>query len=326
MRFLRLILTGLVALVVMIGGLLAALAILAAAFVTRLSGRRSVPRAHPGARPRPRRARVIRADDAIDDVSDTEGRAALTLLEHELDLVYSGKQLSDPVLDAFQQVVERYQIPKQYPSELLQGMQMDLSQKVYDSLAELHLYCYRVAGTVGLMMCHVLGVRNPVALRHAAHLGMAMQLTNICRDVVEDWHRGRLYLPQSLLSGLAPLLPRHRFPTEHKSAFARAVQKLLAEADRLYLSGDRGLSYLSARSAWAIAAARLVYSSIGGILQARGYDVTLGRAHVGATTKAWLVVRALYSSMLSLPKRLLTRAPEPPPIPLLRYPADVLPL
>ena len=96
---------------------------------------------------------------------------------------------------ALQYIVRRYGIPAHYASELIEGMAMDVRGIRYANLRELLLYCYRVAGTVGLMMSHVMGLRDESALKHAADLGIAMQLTNIARDVTEDASMGRIYLP-----------------------------------------------------------------------------------------------------------------------------------
>ncbi|HEY3592530.1 MAG TPA: squalene/phytoene synthase family protein, partial [Polyangiaceae bacterium] len=155
---------------------------------------------------------------------------------------------------------------------------------------------HRVAGVVGLMMCHVLGARGPSALRHAAHLGIAMQLTNICRDVVEDWERGRMYLPDDILSETgAPKLAAHLggpLERSHGPALAGALRKLLALADQYYCSGDAGLPALPSRAAFAVRAARLVYADIGRNLARRDFDVFAGRAVVSQTRKLTLVARA----------------------------------
>ena len=141
-----------------------------------------------------------RADDAIDLAPTGEHAAALARLRRELDAVYGGRPTGDAVLDAFGEVARACRIPRDYPAELLAGLEMDAAGTRYGSLAELGVYCYRVAGTVGLMMCHVLGLRHDRALPRAVHLGIAMQLTNICRDVAEDWQLGRLYLPADMLA------------------------------------------------------------------------------------------------------------------------------
>jgi phytoene synthase len=228
-----------------------------------------------------------RCDDAI-DLADVRARApALTRLERELDALLAGRPQRDPTLAAFQEVVRRRSIPERYPRELLEGMRMDVEGRRYATFAELEVYCFRVAGTVGLMMCQVMGVGDPRALRHAAHLGIAMQLTNICRDVAEDWRAGRLYLPRELLAddGARGALDG--------GAASRAVAVLLARAEAYYRSGDQGLAALRFRCAVAIRAARLIYSDIGRIIARRRHDVTAGRAFVSLGRKLWLALRGL---------------------------------
>jgi phytoene synthase len=171
----------------------------------------------------------------------------------------------------------------------------------YPSYATLLSYCFRVAGTVGLMMSHVMGVRDEAALRHAAHLGMAMQLTNICRDIAEDWQRGRLYLPDDLLHaagarGIRARLGDARLPIDAREPLARVTRELLGRAEGFYRSGDDGVSYLSWRSAIAVRTARLVYADIGRVILARGADPFAPRAVVSKARKWMLAFRALVST------------------------------
>jgi phytoene synthase len=146
------------------------------------------------------------------------------------------------------------------------------------------------------MMCHVLGLRDQRALVNAAHLGIAMQITNICRDVQEDWARNRLYLPGELLKedGLGSL--GDELGTElsrvHRAPLALTLERLLRIADFYYRSADRGLPALPPRAAWAIRSARLIYAAIGTELRRRGNDVFAGRAVVPLWKKASLVVLA----------------------------------
>ncbi len=273
-----------------------------------------------------------RVDDAIDLSTPAERPAALERLRAELRSLYAGEPQNEPVLQAFQQVALERGIPEHYPLELLEGMEMDVSGHRFEHMDELLLYCYRVAGVVGLMMSHVMGVSDAAALRRAAHLGMAMQLTNICRDVAEDWLLQRLYVPRALLAETgadwlstqvgtgAPLSAHARAP------LALATRHLLAEAERYYHSGGRGESALSWRCALAVRTARHVYAAIGTELARRRYDVLRGRAVVAGAVKLFHVGRALVQSLLELPRRLRTRAavvalPSP-----LRFPHDVLPL
>ena len=215
-----------------------------------------------------------RADDAIDLASRAEQPRALAGLRAELEAIYLQRGVDDPIAAAFARLVHARGIPRAYPEALLRGMQMDVLGAQYESFAELTTYAYRVAGTVGLMMCHVMGVRSERALLHAAHLGIAMQLTNIARDVHEDWQRGRLYLPRALcaMHGAAELhdaLPGP-LPVAAAPPIARATRAVLDRADRYYLSADQGLAYLSPHCAFAIRAARLIYAEIGAAL--RGAD------------------------------------------------------
>ena len=232
-----------------------------------------------------------RADDAIDEPAGDDPRASLTRLRRELATVYEGDQCEDPVLSAFQRVVIHRKIPLQYPCELLAGMEMDLSGYPYRTWQDTLLYCHRVASTVGLMMCHVLGVSDPRALGHAADLGIAMQLTNICRDVREDWQRGRLYLPNSLLErhgGHVPANGGAALQDVGTAALAAAVRSALSVADEFYESGRVGLRYLSWHGALAVDVARRVYSGIGDEISARECDVLLPRAFVPRWKKLWI--------------------------------------
>ena len=138
-------------------------------------------------------------DDAVDLAPAGTEASALLGLQARVRSVYAGEAQSEPLWHAFAELVRRVDLPETFVRELRAGRQMDVAGTRYETLEQLLLYCYRVAGVVGLMMCHVLGVRCDAALTNAAHLGMALQLTNISRDVLEDWQRGRVYVPRELL-------------------------------------------------------------------------------------------------------------------------------
>jgi 15-cis-phytoene synthase len=222
-------------------------------------------------------------------------------LREELGELYAGGAPRDPVLRAFGGVLRETAIPWAYPASLLDGMEMDVMGHEYVALEDLLVYGYRVASTVGLMMCHVMGVSHPAALRHAAHLGLAMQITNVCRDVREDWQRGRLYLPDELLSrhgaGALGRQLGQPFPDAAVAACSRAVQELLGIADGYYRSSDAGLGYLSWRCALGVNAARRIYSAIGDEIALRGSDVRAPRAVVPTLRKLWLCARAMGSTL-----------------------------
>ena len=247
-----------------------------------------------------------RADDAVDE-GYGDKHAALAELQRELDDIEAGRRTGDAIVDAFGDVVRSCGIPLLYPRELLEGMASDIGAVCYQTMAELLEYCYRVASTVGLMMCHVMGVDDDEAIANAAHLGVAMQLTNISRDVLEDWQRGRLYLPDELLdrhgvAGLGNHLGEH-LPVDAQEAVSSAVRELLQLADRYYSSGDEGLDRLPWRCSVAIEAARRIYAEIGKVLVDRECDIVAGRAVVSPKRKMELVGQCLVHQAKALPAR-----------------------
>jgi len=155
-----------------------------------------------------------------------------------------------------------------------------------------------------LMMSHVMGLRDERALSHAADLGIAMQLTNIARDITEDAAMGRIYLPLGWLEE-AQINPEEIAAPENREKLAIITLRLLCEADRFYRSGDRGLWYLSFRSACAVSAARHVYSEIGALLLARGAHAWDERTYVTGARKIYVVLRGVFSLLRSTPARLV---------------------
>ncbi|MEY4575457.1 MAG: hypothetical protein RL701_160 [Pseudomonadota bacterium] len=257
-----------------------------------------------------------RADDLIDLCPEGQAQERLAQLRAELVELYANDSQydwQDATLARFAKVVKERALPRVYLEELLLGMEMDVVGTHYRSLSDVLLYAYRVAGTVGLMMCHVMGIRAAAALRHAAHLGMAMQLTNIARDVYEDWQRGRLYLPEDTLTQFGVCPPLHAqlgqpLPPTAAAGVARATEALLRQAEAYYRSGDAGVPYLSTRCGLAIRAARLVYSEIGVRLRAQAWDPFAPRAVVSRARKWELVAQAVQLSVSDVRVRLSRQA------------------
>ena len=269
-------------------------------------------------------------DDAVDLREPAEQPAALSALREELDSVYAGEPQRDVRLRAFQELVQRVGLPREYPEELLAGMAMDVQDTRYESLDELLLYCHRVAGVVGLMMCHVLGVTDARALRNAAHLGIGMQLTNICRDVSEDWARGRLYLPANSLhrasAGTFSKLSLGAIPTRALPAIAAVTRELLREAEAFYRSGDAGVHALPLRAAFSVRAARAIYHAIGERVRRQECDPRAPRAVVPTRWKLFLLLSAALRTARELPRRLFARKALVPLTTPCRFPDDILPL
>jgi len=268
------------------------------------------------------------ADDAIDLAGPEEHPAALARLRDELDAIYSGTPSDDATVIAMQELVLKFQIPRTYPEELLEGMAMDARGTAYPDTETLLLYCFRAAGTVGLMMSHVLGVREPEALQNALHLGIAMQLTNICRDVKEDWANRRLYIPHRMLSrhgaGPLPSLLGSELSVQYRPALAEAVDELLALADVYYESADVGMRSLGWREALSVRAARLIYSEIGSVIRRNDCDVFRGRVYVSRQRKYILGLKALSFALLEMPYRTLNRFSRASLTRPLCFPNDVL--
>jgi 15-cis-phytoene synthase len=188
--------------------------------------------------------------------------------------------------------------------ELIEGMAMDARGTRYQTFNDLALYCYRVAGTVGLMMSHVMGLRDEQALKHAADLGIAMQLTNIARDITEDASMSRIYLPLEWLEDVG-VEPEEIAAVKNRPKLALITKRLLQEAERYYLSGDAGLWHLSFRSACAVAAARHVYAEIGSLLLHKGPSAWDQRSYVTGARKLWVILFGVLHIIASMPARLM---------------------
>ncbi|MEZ4749540.1 MAG: phytoene/squalene synthase family protein [Bdellovibrionota bacterium] len=243
-------------------------------------------------------------DDEIDKASVSETTAQLEKrlesLRELTEASYSSTPMTHPVFAAFQHVVRKYEVPKHYPFELLEGMAMDIRHEEYPNLDKLVLYSYRVAGCVGLMMSHVMGVSSDKALQHAADMGIAMQLTNISRDVYEDASMGRVYLPGDWLREEA--IPKGAIREAcNTPKLVRVVSRLLDVADGYYASGDAGLRYLSLRSACTVASARFVYAEIGSKVRSRGIHAWSSRTWVSLPRKLWVMFVGVMKVFLTRP-------------------------
>ena len=216
-------------------------------------------------------------------------RSSLDQLYTETKKAMSGAAVTDDVYLALQRVTRECDIPEQHPLELLKGFAMDVDERQYRSLDDTLTYCYHVAGVVGVMMAMVMGVRDTQILHRACDLGLAFQLTNICRDVMEDASVGRIYLPLDWLDEAGVPNDPASF-SEHKRAVYGVVQRVLIEADRYYASSLKGLPHLSFRSAWAIAAARNVYREIGLRIQNRGVGALDSRSIISKNRKLYLAI------------------------------------
>jgi 15-cis-phytoene synthase len=233
-------------------------------------------------------------DDLVDEASagalhPSEARGELDRWRAWL-LSPESEHRPEPHLPAVLDTLNRYAIPRRHFLDLIDGLEMDLCATRYEDFGALALYCYRVASTVGLAMCHVLGASDPRAVGLAAELGVAMQITNILRDVREDFGMGRVYLPRDLLgeAGWNDARLERGVPDD---AFRSMMRVLIAHARIYYRRGERGLPYLSADARLAILMASRCYAGILKRIERADYDVFRQRAHVSGAGKAAIALR-----------------------------------
>ncbi|HEX8604326.1 MAG TPA: 15-cis-phytoene synthase CrtB [Pseudoduganella sp.] len=254
-------------------------------------------------------------DDVIDgqelgfNVAMPEGANAahaMAGLEEQTRRAYAGERMADPAFAAFQEVALRHAIPPRFAFDHLAGFAMDVADTRYETIDDTLRYCYHVAGVVGLMMASIMGVQRPEVLDRACDLGLAFQLTNIARDIVEDARMGRCYLPARWLreAGIAPGDVAH---PRHRAALARVAARLVDHAEPYYASAGAGIADLPPRSAWAIATARNVYRQIGIEVRHRGQHAWDERVGTSKAAKLWLLAKGsgtvLSSRLQTMPAR-----------------------
>jgi len=252
------------------------------------------------------------ADDAVDD-SDRKAEAVLSLHDR-LELAYAGRPRNAAADRAFARLVAEVEMPRVLPEALIEGLAWDAEGRRYADLSGVCAYSARVASAVGAMMCVLMGVRDAPRLARACDLGLAMQLTNIARDVGEDARAGRLYLPADWLAeaGIDP--DSLAAMTTATPELRRLVARLLARADHFYRRAEPGIAALPFACRPGIMAARLVYAGIGQDLARRGHDSI---AHRARTTRAqklgWLARATLATGAASLlPRPATLHAPAAP--------------
>jgi phytoene synthase len=192
------------------------------------------------------------------------------------------------VLSAWKDLLETYKIPQNLPFELMQGVLMDTQKKRYETFEELYVYCYRVASTVGLMSSEILGYSDPVALRYAEAMGIAMQLTNILRDVKEDAQMNRIYLPQEDLRRFG-VTERQIFDNEASESFIEMMKFQVRRARDFYAEGEKGIGLLEKDSRFTVLLAARIYAKILDEIEKRNYNVFTSRAHTSKRQKIFAI-------------------------------------
>lgn len=246
-------------------------------------------------------------DDVIDgqemghgqivDYKEGQGER-LEMLREKTRAALNGEPTDDPVFGGLARVVETHEIDHRHPFDLLKGFEMDAEERVYETVEDLLDYSYHVAGVVGVMMANIMGVRDAATLDRASDLGLAFQLTNIARDVIEDARADRVFVPRNLLvKHGAPIEAEKLCHREYWPAIHDAACEQLDIAEQYYASAKVGIKELDFRCAWAITAALGVYREIGEVLRRGGPNAWEGRVGAGTGRKVRLALRAAGPAM-----------------------------
>lgn len=226
-------------------------------------------------------------DDLVDMAEDKINNGSLSrselsvMMENwktRLRQCYDGDHNNDPIMMGWQDTLKHFTIPIELPLDLMDGVAMDIDFKPFETFDDLYIYCYKVASVVGLMCSEIFGYSDKKALEHAIELGIAMQLTNILRDIGEDIDRGRIYLPLEDLNRFG--YTRQQFmKKEMNDNFIALIRFQIERARNYYRQSEQGIPMLQKNSRFAVMVSSLNYSAILKTIEKNGYDVFSQRAY-----------------------------------------------
>ncbi|MDD5129314.1 MAG: phytoene/squalene synthase family protein [Candidatus Omnitrophica bacterium] len=233
------------------------------------------------------------SDETVDNPDSLDQNKNLQELELKISRAYSEKQIDDPLLAAFSQTVNKYKIPQEYFNALLQGMHMDLEIKRYKDFSPLNEYCYRVAGVVGLIMLKIFGYKDNSAEVFAIKLGVAMQLTNILRDIKEDLARGRIYLPQDEMAKFN-ICEKQLLEGRIDKNFKDLLSFQIDRCRQFYDDSLQGVKLINSRfDRFVVLCMKEVYAAILKKIEENNYDIFTTRAYVSKPEKIRLILKIL---------------------------------
>lgn len=242
---------------------------------------------------------VDEAEDLLEreELTESDIRLKLDQLKQKLHETYNGHNNENDILIAFSDVLKRYHIPIEMPFELMEGVCMDLFKNRYETFEELYDYSFKVASIVGLMTSQVFGYESKEALGYAVDLGIAMQLTNILRDVGEDLRRDRIYLPKEDLDRFG-VTEEQLFDYQRTENVIDLLQYEIKRTRLYYERSDRGIRLLTRDSRLPVYLARQNYSRILDKIEENDYDVFTKRAYLNTTEKFYILPQAYYQMKL----------------------------
>ena len=218
----------------------------------------------------------------------------------EIQIAHKHGESEHPIIKPLIMVIKKHNMPLEYPLELLEGVKMDLERDRYNSYSELYTFAYRVAGVVGLMMTYVLGFTDKIALEYAEKLGVAMQLTNILRDIKEDKNMGRIYMPLDEIKQFG-LTEDDFFNENMNDAMYKFIHFQVKRANDYYHQAHDGIKMLERDSQFAIYAASKIYQSILIKIEARHFNPFLGRVFVNQGKKFLILLNEIIKTKILRP-------------------------
>ncbi len=242
-------------------------------------------------------------DDLVDSFESTESGctyniASTKLLEEwekELSLVYKGIPSNNNIMIGWMWVLERFHIPISLPRELIEGVLMDTYVTTFDTFENLYSYCYKVASVVGLMTSEIFQYSDQEALKYAIDLGIAMQLTNILRDIGEDADNGRIYIPLDELATFG-ISKEEIFTKQYSENFKKLMKFQIERARVYYTSADKGIPFLEKDSRTTVRLMSTNYRRILDCIEKNSFDVFTNRASLSFLEKALAIPRALLAN------------------------------
>lgn len=233
------------------------------------------------------------SDETVDNADRGSSKQNLVKLLEYITAAYNHAPADNALLSAFSQTVDKYKIPKKYFLELIAGMYLDLEKNRYNDFDELYDYCYKVAGVVGLIMLQIFGYKDMRAQGYAVDLGIAMQLTNILRDIKEDYSRGMIYLPKDEMMRFN--VTETDISEGHVNTNFKALLKFqISRAREYYVNSRSGLNMINDRSSrFVVCAMANIYSGILNSIEKHNYNVFSRRAHVILLGKITSILKIL---------------------------------
>lgn len=237
------------------------------------------------------------ADESADQADKTPQIDRIKNIETNISIAYSNMDIQDKILSAFRYTVNNFSIPQEYFETLIKGMLQDTEKKYYNNFQELHDYCYKVAGVVGLIMLKIFGCKNSKAQEYAVALGIAMQLTNILRDIKEDLLRDRIYLPKDELSSFGITIKEIENGTPGNN-WGSFMQYQIKKAREYYAQSRQGLRFIDNRnSRIVITIMGRIYEGILDNIEHNGYNVFKKRARVNILIKIITALKVLIQNI-----------------------------